>query len=169
MNLPTLYRRRFIPNELICLKDDIILENQENLIITKWVTLHPRKDICRGISAYYLDKGYKVSKVYNCENKVVYWYCDIIQAKKDSEKNTVIIEDLLLDVILYEDGTVRIMDLDELCDATEQGLITQIESTHALRTLDSLLNIIYKKQFVQLQTPINEIEKLNPLPTYEFS
>jgi len=166
MIVPTLYRRRYIPNELICLQDDIILVMQEDLIITKWDTLHPRKDISRGISAYYLNKGYKISKVYNSKGEVVYWYCDIIQISKDSNKNTVIIEDLLIDVILYEDGTIRIMDLDELCDASDQGLITQAESSYALRTLDSLLNIIYQGQFDQLQTPVNNAEQLNPLPTF---
>ena len=166
MIAPTLYRRRYIPTELICLKDDIILVMQEDLIITKWDTLHPRKDISRGLSAYYLNKGYKISKVYNSKDEIVYWYCDIIQFKKDSNKNTVIIEDLLIDVILYEDGTIRIMDLDELCDASDQGLITQAESSYAIRTLDSLLNIIYQGQFDQLQTPVNDAEHLNPLPTF---
>jgi hypothetical protein len=41
MPLPNLYRKRFIPEELTLLKDDIILQNDKDLIITKWVTLHP--------------------------------------------------------------------------------------------------------------------------------
>lgn len=169
MTLPTLYRRRFIPNELICLKDDVFLKYQEDMIVTKWDTLHPRSDISRGISAYYLDKGFKISKVYNREDNIVYWYCDIIQVKKDNDKNTVIIEDLLVDVILYEDGTLRIMDLDELCDATDQELITQSESIYAIRTLNALLNIIYQGEFGQFQRSINETELLTPLPAFEFS
>lgn len=159
MDVPMLYRRRFIPNELIHLKDDIILTMEKDLIITKWVTLHPRKDISRGLSAYYLDKGYKISKIYDKNDKVVYWYCDIIQAKSDTEKNTVIIEDLLIDVILYEDGTIRIMDLDELCDALDKGLVTQVEVTHALRTLNNLLKVIYTGQFDSLKTRINQAEE----------
>ncbi len=158
MNIPTLYRRRFIPNELVHLKDDIILILEKDLIITKWVTLHPRKDIYRGISAYYTDQGFKVSKIYDRNDQIVYWYCDIIQIKNEQEKNTVIIEDLLIDVILYEDGTIRILDIDELCDALEQGIITQAEATLALRTLDHLLKIIYEGKFDTLKTPINLVE-----------
>ncbi len=158
MNIPTLYRRRFIPNELVHLKDDIILVMEKDLIITKWVTLHPRKDIYRGISAYYTDQGFKVSKIYDRNDQIVYWYCDIIQIKNEQEKNTVIIEDLLIDVILYEDGTIRILDIDELCDALEQGIITQAEATLALRTLDHLLKIIYEGKFDTLKTPINLVE-----------
>lgn len=160
MDTPMLYRRRFIPEELIHLKDDTILVMDPNLIITKWNALHPRKDIARGISAFYLDKGYKVSKVYNKQNQIVYWYCDIIQAKIDTEKNTVIIEDLLIDLILYEDGGVRIVDLNELADALEQKLITQDEANYALRTANSLLQIFYAGQFSVLQEPINQAEML---------
>jgi predicted RNA-binding protein associated with RNAse of E/G family len=159
MSSPNLYRRRFIPNELVELKDDIILFHEDNLIITKWVTLHPRRDIARGISAYYIDKGFKVSKIYDKNNHIVYWYCDILQTKKDTNKNTVIFEDLLIDVILYEDGSVHIMDLDELSDALDLQLISKAEATHALRTLDSLLKIIYQGSFHTLQEPVNRVEE----------
>ena len=155
---PMLYRRRFIPSELIPLKDDIILHYDPNLVLTKWVTLHPRKDIAHGISAFYLDKGFKVSKIYDKEDQIVYWYCDIIQAKIDMDKNTVIIEDLLIDVLLYNDGSIRIMDLDELADALEQKLITQEEATYALRTSHQLLQIIADKDFHILQEPVNQAE-----------
>lgn len=160
MTKPMLYRRRFIPNELIHLKDDIILVMESDLIVTKWETLRPRKDIARGISAFYLDKGFKISKIYDKNNHVVYWYCDIIQVKKDAEKNTVIIEDLLIDVIQYEDGTLRVLDLDELADAFEKKLISQEETLRALRTLDSLLKIIYSGKFSSLQETVNHAELL---------
>lgn len=165
MNAPQLYRRRFIPNELIHLKDDIILVSEPDLIITKWVTLHPRKDICRGISAYYTDMGFKISKIYDKNDKIVYWYCDIIQVKRDSDKNTVTIEDLLIDVILYEDGTMHIMDLDELGEALDKKLITPAEAGHALRTLDHLLKIIYGGLFDSYKATINKAEEISP-PSY---
>jgi predicted RNA-binding protein associated with RNAse of E/G family len=155
-----LYRRRFIPNELIHLKDDEILIAEPNLIVTRWKTLHPRHDIARGISAFFLDQGFKVSKIYNRNDQVVYWYCDIIQVKKEEEKNTVIIEDLLIDVILFEDGSIRIMDLDELADAQEQKLITSSETNYALRTVNSLLQLIYDGHFYTLQETVNQAELL---------
>lgn len=160
MTKPMLYRRRFIPEELIQLKDDIILVHEPNLIITKWKTLHPRKDISRGLSAFYLDQGFKVSKLYDDQDQVVYWYCDIIQAKVDPEKNTVIIEDLLIDLILYEDGSMRIVDLDELAEAMEGKLISPEEANYALRTVNSLLQIIYSGRFHTLQDPVNKAETL---------
>lgn len=153
-----LYRKRYIPNELVPLKDDLILLNTDSLIITKWDTLHPRKDIARGVSAYFMEDGYKISKIYDSNNKIVYWYCDIIQTQKDAQKNTVIFEDLLIDVILYENGTIKVCDLDELADALELGLITQKEALYAIRTLDSLLKIINHGQFQKLQAVVNNAE-----------
>ncbi|HKL79735.1 MAG TPA: DUF402 domain-containing protein [Mobilitalea sp.] len=156
----SLYRKRFIPNELVCLKDDIILLQEDNLIVTKWKALHPRKDIAGGISAYFLDTGIKVSKVFNKEHQLVYWYCDIVQMKEGPNPDTLIFEDLLVDVVLREDGTVKILDLDELAQALELHLITEQEVAKALRILDYLLNIIYQGQFDSLKEPVNRFQEL---------
>jgi predicted RNA-binding protein associated with RNAse of E/G family len=160
MSVPLLYRKRFIPNELIPLENDVILVQEENFMITKWLTLHPRTDIARGISAFFMDKGYKISKIYNKNDQIVYWYCDIIQTKKDPIKNAILFEDLLIDIILYEDGRMRVVDLDELCEALRLQLISQNEVIYALQALHSLLDIIYQGQFCTLQAPINQAEQL---------
>lgn len=160
MNTLTLYRKRFIPAELVLLKDDTILVQEKNLIITKWTALHPRKDIAGGISAYYIDKGFKVSKIFDKDNKIVYWYCDIIQMEIGADQNTLIFEDLLIDVILYEDGSINILDLDELCDALDHHLISETDAKYALRTLDNLLKLIYQGHFNSLKEPVNQAEKL---------
>ena len=67
MNKIQLFRRRYIPDEIKELKDDIVLSADDKMILTKWNVLKPRKDIARGVSAYFLDKGIKVSKVYDAE------------------------------------------------------------------------------------------------------
>ena len=67
-----LYRKRYIPNECILLKNDRILKVENNLILTCWNTLKPRKDISFGYSAYFIDKGFKVSKMYNEKKELVY-------------------------------------------------------------------------------------------------
>ena len=40
----TLYRKRFIPMETILLKDDNIVFQNEDVIVTKWNALKPRED-----------------------------------------------------------------------------------------------------------------------------
>lgn len=159
MDLPALYRRRFIPEETVYLKDDVILHYSDTLIITSWRTLKPRSDIARGISAYFMEEGFKVSKIYNRREELVYWYCDIIQTKKQPEDNSIVFEDLLLDVLLYSDGFIKVLDMDEIADALEAGLITNDMAFYALRTADKLLSLIYSGRFSPYMDIVNEAEK----------
>lgn len=160
MSQLSLYRRRFIPDELVHLKDDIILSMDNSLIITKWRPLRPKTYMAGGVSAYYMDHKIKVSKIYDENEQLLYWYCDIIQTKQGTEPNSLIFEDLLIDVVVFKDGSIKILDLDELADALSNGLITNKEVEKALRALDYLLKLIYKGQFCELQAPINKAEEL---------
>jgi predicted RNA-binding protein associated with RNAse of E/G family len=153
-----LYRKRFIPNEIIHLKDDLIVFQSDNVIITKWDTLKPRKDIARGVSAYFCKEGYKVSKIYDSSGAIVYWYCDIIHTIRNPEQNSIIFEDLLIDVLIYETGQVKVIDTAELADALETKLVSPAAVTQALRSLDSLLSTIYSGDFHTLQDYINNNE-----------
>lgn len=143
-----LYRRRFIPDELKLLKEDKILFMDENLILTSWNTLKPRSDFASGISAYYRKEGFKISRHYALDGSFTRWYCDIIMESR--EGNNLIFSDLLIDVVIFPDGTVRVVDLDEAADALEQGLITAEMLTRALRSTDKLLNYIHHGKFSEL-------------------
>ena len=137
-----IYRKRLIPNECIPLKNDIILHSDDSLLITKWNTLKPRSDFHHGYSCYYLNEGYKISRFYKENGSLLYWYCDIITHEVEN-KNDLIITDLLADVIIYPDGFVQVLDLDELCDAKTQGLITEEQFFLAVKQLGALLDIVY--------------------------
>ena len=50
MKKPVLFRKRYIPSEIVELKDDIILYRDDSMLITRWTTLKPRHDIAGGIS-----------------------------------------------------------------------------------------------------------------------
>ena len=50
MNKIQLFRRRYIPDEIKELKDDVVLSADDKMILTKWNVLKPRKDIARGVS-----------------------------------------------------------------------------------------------------------------------
>lgn len=158
MSQLSLFRKRFIPNDFVHLKDDIILATDDNLIITKWRPLRPKKNMSGGVSAYYLNHGIKVSKIYDKNEKFLYWYCDIVQYKPGPNPNSLIFEDLLIDVVVFEDGSIRILDIDELADALKFHLITEKEAEKALRILDFLLKLIYQDGFSELQNPINKAE-----------
>ena len=97
---PILYRKRLIPSECIELKDDQILYRDDRIIVTKWNTIRPKKDLDHGYSCYFMKKGFKVSRFYGHENQHVCWYCDIIDTAYDAELNAYTFTDLLVDVIL---------------------------------------------------------------------
>lgn len=155
MNIPVLYRKRLIPNECILLKDDILLYRDEHMLITRWNTIRPKKLLHHGISGYFLDRGIKVSKFYNAENELICWYCDIITYSLDESTDTYVFTDLLADVLVYPDGLVKVVDLDELADATASGLITQEQLLIALRQTNALLEMIYNGKFKKLQEMID--------------
>lgn len=149
-----LFRRRFIPEEINDLRDDQILYMDDDLILTSWKTLKPRSDFAFGYSAYYRKEGYKISRHCAEDGSLTRWYCDIIMETK--EQDCLIFDDLLIDVIVYPDGRVRVVDLDEAADALEQGLITPAALTKALRSTDKLLNQIHHGQFEQLTKCITD-------------
>lgn len=153
-----LYRKRYLPDESIFLKDDQILIAENNLIVTRWNTLKPRNDISRGYSAYFIDKGFKVSKMYNADNRLVYWYCDIISTDYDPKTRTYVFQDLLADVLIYPDGSVKVVDLDEIADLLDQGVIDSSVASKALRILNELLELIYQDKFKNFQRVINDAE-----------
>lgn len=153
---PILYRKRLIPEECVLLKDDRLLYRGEDIIVTAWNTLKPRKDLHHGLSCYYLREGIKVSRFYNENGSLLYWYCDIVDYDHDAKTDTYIITDLLADVIIYPDGFVKVVDIDELATAKEAGLLTDAMLKQALLTLSRLLDIIYAGGFEKLQEPLEK-------------
>lgn len=153
-----LYRKRIIPEECILLKDDEILFRDSEVIITKWTTLRPKKTLHHGYSCYFIDRGFKVSKFYDHDGNLISWYCDIIDHSYDEDADSYTFTDLLVDVIVYPDGSVRVVDLDELADAARGNLITSDQLQLALRRTDKLLSLIYKGAFPKLQKYIEDAE-----------
>lgn len=154
-----LFRRRFLPDEIIELKDDRILSISDKLIITKWDVLKPRPDISEGISAYFLDMGVKVSKIFDANHQFVHWYCDIIQTEYNKEDNSYTFNDLLIDVLILPDGQVQVVDIDEFADILEENILDKTVGLQALRQTQNLLNIIYSGKFAELVSCIDNAEK----------
>ena len=153
-----IYRKRLIPQECIALRDDNIVYVDEQRVVAHWNTINPRTDIAKGCSAYLLDKGYKISKVYDHQNQLVYWYCDIITSIYDTVSNSLTVTDLLVDVIIMKDGSVKVLDLNELAEALKQGLLSPEDACEALEKTDKLLQDIYKGRFIEYQKLIERYE-----------
>ncbi len=154
-----LFRRRYLPDEMIELKDDKILFMSPEIIVTKWDVLKPRSDIARGYSAYFLDQGVKLSKEYDPQGNLAYWYCDIVKPVIDEAAGTYAFHDLLIDVLIFPDGMVKVVDLDEFADIMEQGILDPADYLAALRTTDALLKKIYGgEEFSRMKKYIEELE-----------
>ncbi len=155
---PLLYRKRLIPEECVLLKDDVILSCNEDIIVTKWNALKPKKDLHHGYSCYFLKEGYKVSKFYQEDNSLLYWYCDIVDFEYQKEDNRLIVTDLLADVLIYPDGFVKVVDIDEMVICLNEQKISLEQLKRSLTQLDKLLQIIYNGEFETLTHYISEQE-----------
>ena len=145
-----LYRKRFIPNETIELKNDMILRADDSIIVTKWKTINPRTDFDHGVSCYFLQPGWKISKFFDKSGYCVYTYCEIIDSSYKKEENSILITDLLVDIIVYNNGQVKVVDIGEIAAALESGLIDVSLAAKALRRADGLLSIIYEGRLPEL-------------------
>lgn len=158
MTVSALYRRRLIPEECVRLKDDIILLNAPGLLVTSWKALKPRPDLSHGFSCYYLNEGYKISRFYAADNTLLYHYCDIISASYDPDAASLIVTDLLADVIIYPDGFVKVVDLEEMADALEAGVLDIPLLRTALRSLNRLLQAVYAGRLPELSRPMERFD-----------
>ncbi len=140
-----IYRKRFVPLETIALKDDRILFESDTRMVTCWKSLKPRADIGGGISAYFIDKGIKVSKVFAPDGSFVHWYCDMIRTVVEADSITFV--DLLIDVVIDPDGRVHVLDAGEAADALRDGLITADILCDSLHAMDVLLSDIDAGRF----------------------
>lgn len=142
-----LYRRRFIPDERILLKDDIIVSICEDRLVTRWDVLTKRHDFTHGSSCYFFKEGWKISRFMTEDDRLLYWYCDIIETEYDAKENAYTLNDLLIDVIVYPDGRVEVVDIDEAALALEKDIIPKELVIKALYRLNELLKVIYSGRF----------------------
>ncbi len=149
-----LYRKRIIPEECILLKDDVILHADERIIVTAWKTIRPKEAFDHGYSCYFLEEGCKVSRFLRPDNTLLYWYCDIVDHTFDPGENAYVFRDLLADVIVYPNGFVKVVDLDEFELALEQGSLTIEDVRRSIRSLSALLKVIYNHEFDRMTDEI---------------
>lgn len=154
----SLYRRRIIPNECILLKDDEIVSFENDCLVTRWNTIRPKKDIHHGISCFFLADGVKVSKFYGHDGSLLYWYIDIISHEWDKKTSSLYVTDLLADVIIYPDGFVKVVDVEELAEALEKGDISTTVLCDALRKLNQILTAIYSGEFKKMSDFVESFE-----------
>ena len=152
-----LYRRRYIPDEKLLLKNDIIVTIDDEKVVTKWNVLSPVHPFTHGASCYYLKEGFKVSKFLDDNDELVYWYCDIIETQYDVAEDAYTFNDLLIDIIIEKDGTVKVVDLDEIAEALEKDILDKEMVIKAVNRASKLLDIIYSNKFDKYKQPVEQL------------
>ena len=147
---PSMYRKRYIPDEIKSLEKDEILYMSDDVIVTKWDTFRPKKNFSNGISCTFVNQGFKISKFMDNNGKLVYYYCDIIHSDYYKDENKWIFTDLLADVKIYPDGKTEIVDLDEVSEALKSGIISTETVCELMENLNSLLGLIYSGEWRKL-------------------
>lgn len=142
-----IFRRRFIPNEIVDISGDEVVFRDDKKLITRWLPIKPRPDIGSGMSCIYFDKGIKISKIFDKSGNFKHWYCDIIKHEYIKEEDKYIVTDLLVDVVVYPDGHYEVLDLEELDEALKENLISLEVKEEALDKMNSLLDVIKKGEF----------------------
>lgn len=143
--MPDLYRRRYIPNELTHLKDDVVISWDSETIVTKWKTIRPRSDFDNGVSSYLLKRGMKVNRFMKGEELFLN-YIDIGEFEYNGD-GSIIFHDLLVDVVVETDGRIRVLDFDQLATALKDGVISVGQACAAMNITASLLEALYSDNF----------------------
>jgi hypothetical protein len=154
MENPILYRKRIIPDECIKLKDDVILYHDSTMIMTSWRAFRQKDYLSYGYSCYFLDQGFKMSKFYRDDGTFSRWYFDIVSYQKGPEDNSIMVVDLLADVVIYPDDHFEVVDLDELAEAYDKSLLTAGQMHECLESLDRLIKIINEGRLSELYLPL---------------
>ena len=72
---------------------------------------------------------------------------------------SLIVTDLLADILIYPDGFVRVVDLNEISDALEKGMLTSKSVAETLRIVNKTLISIYDGSFAEKQKYLEAYEK----------
>lgn len=146
-----IYRKRYVPNEIVDISGDEVVYRDSEKLITKWKPIKPREDFGSGESCVYFKHGWKVSKFFNTDGSLKYWYCDIINYEYYESEDKYIINDLLLDVIVYEDEHYEILDEQELEEALKDGIVTKEIAEEARMKLENLIRVIEANKFKEFK------------------
>ncbi|WP_054951041.1 DUF402 domain-containing protein [Numidum massiliense] len=113
-----------------------------------FATQYPNPDGKRIFLTYYMvDQGYTISKVFNKKGDFIYYYCDIMEMKRLSDMHYVMV-DLLLDLIVYPDGSYDVLDIDEFATSIDKGELKRKQQVYALHILHHMIQLQKKRQLI---------------------
>lgn len=120
-----------------------ILQLREPLFVQKF---NPAADtVCIADSGYIWiglvqkQHNYAITAMYDDRGQLVEYYIDICLPYRFDEQGHAYFDDLYLDIVLYPDGHIDLLDEDELEDAFNHGQVSQAQYETAYRVRADLL------------------------------
>jgi predicted RNA-binding protein associated with RNAse of E/G family len=114
---------------------------------------HPDGPVCLADSGYswlqHFPDGerYALTSIFNAKGELIRWYLDICKRHWYDEQGILWYDDLYLDLDIAPDGSMHVLDVDELDKALQQGEVTTIEYELAWRELDTVMSSIEENMF----------------------
>ena len=141
-----IYRR--LPDRVSYFQQSLLYEDSEAIVTSQQVKpsnpividdVTVLADDFTAIWFVFADQWYDIGKIYNLENQLTGYYCDIIMPMKRTETNFEI-TDLFLDLWVSPDGSYQLHDEDEFESAIRNNWLTSdvaIKARHMLQNLIS--------------------------------
>lgn len=85
--------------------------------------------------------------MFNAQGEIVQWYIDICKRIFVDEQGVLWYEDLYLDIIFLPGDKIELIDVDELDEALEQGIISDDEYNLAWNEASALLTRLEEQRF----------------------
>ncbi|MFS0781030.1 DUF402 domain-containing protein [Bacillus sp. 1P06AnD] len=107
------------------------------------------------------DKNHAATTMYNENGDVIQWYIDICQSI-GSEKDIPYMDDLYLDIIVFPDGEIMLVDEDELEEALAEGTIDKKQYQLARNEANKILRDIKAGTFRLIELSHQHKKLLEP-------
>src|SRR5574344_415604 len=104
-----------------------------------------------------LDKHYVTTVIFNEKKEIVQWYIDITNMNGVNLDNKLFYDDMYLDVIVDEDGSIILVDEDELNDALSNNLITSQQYKEAYKNARDIMDKLKEKGLNKLKKETYDI------------
>ena len=85
------------------------------------------------------NESYWLTVMYNQQDEIVQFYFDITDNNNILDNGESWFYDLFLDVVILPDGTLFLLDEDELCQALDEKVITKEQYDKAYITADNII------------------------------
>lgn len=107
----SIYKHKLVPQETQDITQDHWIYRDEHWMLSTWSPAHSDMKVVKAVSIFDLEHGWQLSQKFDAQGQLKYWYCDIIASY--SQDGDLHIVDLILDVVLFPDGVIQVVDMPE--------------------------------------------------------